>query len=168
MNTHQSPSKLALLSRHKLQQESAAEEPDLRRCLGHNAVLFKSMSAARRDIIRYPKSSSRFYEDNEVNKKEDQGSVIRAQIAKAVRGMIKRRSLASPEVTDVTATAITTTTTTTLNDNVLARIPSNSNSTNTTSTLSNLISSKRRQCVARLVSGRKFWAPSMMVQTSAG
>ncbi|BCR87284.1 uncharacterized protein ACHE_31271A [Aspergillus chevalieri] len=192
MNTTfaQSPSKLALLSHHKLQQESSAEEPDLRRCLGHNAVLSKTMTAARRDFSRYRKtsSSSRFYEDDGVdgyiNRKEDQGSVVRAQLAKAVRGWIRRRSMAADANAKITTTtaattvattptatkAPTTTTTTPPNDNALARVAANNNrdTGNKWSIFSSLVSIKKRQCVARLVPGRKFWAQPVLMQASAG
>ncbi|ODM21448.1 hypothetical protein SI65_02292 [Aspergillus cristatus] len=196
MNTTfpQSPSKLALLSHHKLRQESSAEEPDLRRCLGHNAVLSKTITAARRDVSHYRKtsSSSRFYEDDGVdgyiNRKEDQGSVVRAQLAKAVRGWIRRRSMAAdanaktttttattpvaatPTATKAPTTTTTTTTTTPPNDNELARVAVNNNrdTGNKWSLFSSLVSIKKRQCVARLVPGRKFWAQPVLMQASAG
>ncbi|EYE90695.1 uncharacterized protein EURHEDRAFT_417228 [Aspergillus ruber CBS 135680] len=174
----QSPSKLALLSHHKLQQESSAEEPDLRRCLGHNAVLSKTMTAARRDVS-YHRKSSRFSEDNGVDgyisRKEGQGSVVRAQLAKAVRGWIRRRSMVDANAktinTTITATAptttaaktptTTTTTTTTPNSNALARVAAN-NSRDTENKWSTFSSLKR------LVSGRKFWAQPVLMQTTAG
>jgi hypothetical protein len=198
MNAHsnsstfaQSPSKLALLSHHKLQQESSAEEPDLRRCLGHNAVLSKTMTAARRDVSQYRKtsSSSRLYEDDGVdgyiNRKEVQGSVVRAQLAKAVKGWIRRRSMAADAnaktattaATPVATTATfiktsttTTTTTTPPNDNALARVAANNNrdTGNKWSTFSSLVSMKRRQCMARLVPGRRFWVQPVLMQASAG
>lgn len=178
----QSPSKLALLSHHKLQQESSAEEPDLRRCLGHNAVLSKTMTAARRDVSHH-RRSSRFSEDNGVDgyisRKEDQGSVVRAQLAKAVRGWIRRRSMADANAKTTTATTTetktptttttktpttTTTTTTPPNDNALARVAAkNSRDTgNKWNTFSSLVSIKR------LVSGRRFWAQPVLMQATAG
>ena len=186
----QSPSKLALLSHHKLQQESSAEEPDLRRCLGHNAVLSKTMTAARRDVS-YHRKSSRFSEDNGVDgyisRKEDQGSVVRAQLAKDVRGWIRRRSMAAnangkttitatttetktptttttktPTTTTKTPTTTTATTTATPpNDNALARVAAN-NSRDTGNKWNTFSSLKR------LVSGRRFWAQPVLMQATAG
>lgn len=186
----QSPSKLALLSHHKLQQESSAEEPDLRRCLGHNAVLSKTMTAARRDVS-HSRKSSRFSEvngvDGYISRKEDQGSVVRAQLAKAVRGWIRRRSMAAnangkttitatttetktptttttktPTTTTKTPTTTTATTTATPpNDNALARVAAN-NSRDTGNKWNTFSSLKR------LVSGRRFWAQPVLMQATAG
>lgn len=178
----QSPSKLALLSHHKLQQESSVEEPDLRRCLGHNAVLSKTMTAARRDV-NHSRRPSRFSEingvDGYISRKEDQGSVVRAQLAKAVRGWIRRRSMADANAKTTTATTPTTTaaaptttatktptitaatTTTPPNDNALARVAAN-NSRDASNKWNTFYSLKR------LVSGRRFWAQSVLVQATAG
>lgn len=204
-NTHYSASGLAILSHHKLEQETAAEEPDLRRCLGHNSVLSNTMSKTRKNPDRYRKSFQ-LREENvaasspstsmKKDKEQDKGSLIRAQISKTVKAMVRRRSLtATPANTITTDVNINATTTAGRKETKLVQIPveikTSKNTTTTTnrnnnrtvqfkgdnqrmtpapSTLSpakNVLSTKSRQCMA-LVTGRKFWMHSMMVQTSAG
>ena len=205
-NTHYSPSGLAILSRHKLEQEAAAEEPDLRRCLGHNSVFANTMSKTRRNSDRYRKSFRLCEEDMEASsgmkkeKDQDKGSLIRAQITKTVKAMmVRRRSMtATPANTTTTDTNINTTAG--RKEAKLVQIPVTDNKTNkntstannnklntrtvqfkdnnrrmtppptpasTPSPAKNVLSAKSRQCMA-LVTGRKFWMHSMMVQTSAG
>lgn len=208
-NTHYSPSGLAILSRHKLEQEAAAEEPDLRRCLGHNSVLVNTMSKTRRNSDRYRKSF-RFCEEDMVasssmkkEKDQDKGSLIRAQITKTVKAMIvRRRAITATPANTITTDTNINTTTAGRKDTKLVQIPvtnnkTNKNTTTTTTTnnklnnrtvqfmdnnqrmtpppappstaspAKNVLSAKSRQCMA-LVTGRKFWMHSMMVQTSAG
>ena len=209
-NTHYSPSGLAILSRHKLEQETAADEPDLRRCLGHNSVLANTMSKTRRNSDRYRKSFRLCEEDMDASssmkkeKDQDKGSLIRAQITKTVKAMmVRRRSIIPANTTTTTDTNINTTTSG-RKDTKLVQIPvtENNPNKNTTTTATNknnnnklnnrtvqfkgddqrmtpptpastpspaknILSAKSRQCMA-LVTGRKFWMHSMMVQTSAG
>lgn len=115
-NTHYSSSGLAILSRHKLEQEAAADEPDLRRCLGHNSVLVNTMSKSRRNSDRYRKSFRICEEDMEASsmkkeKEQEKGSVIRAQITKTVKAMmVRRRSMPPTSATITPDTDINTTT----------------------------------------------------------
>ena len=211
-NTHYSSSGLAILSRHKLEQEAAADEPDLRRCLGHNSVLVNTMSKSRRNSDRYRKSFRICEEDMEASsmkkeKEQEKGSVIRAQITKTVKAMMVRRRSMPP--TSASITPDINTTTSGRKDTKLVQIPvtdtkTNKNTTTTATTTTtdnnnnnnklnnrtvrfkgdnermttpapastaspakNVLSAKSRHAVA-LVTGRKFWMTSMMVQTSAG
>ena len=202
-NTHYSASGLAILSHHKLEQETAAEEPDLRRCLGHNSVLSNTMSKTRKNSDRYRKSFQ-LREENvaasspstsmKKDKEQDKGSLIRAQIAKTVKAMVRRRSLTATPANTITTDININATTAGRKETKLVQIPveiktsKNTTTTNrnnnrtvqfkgdnqrmtpapsTPSPAKNVLSTKSRQCMA-LVTGRKFWMHSMMVQTSAG
>lgn len=192
-SVYNNPGKLAMLSHHKLQEEHSAHEPDLRRCLGHNAVLSSTMYAARRDLNRYRKSF-RFSEEDGYEKSHGGGekrkkyeedtpvSYVREQIGKALKAMVKRRALPATTTTSTTAannatvtTNISNKNTTTKPENKSIRIlttehtPSNEDHTpappRPASPTKNLIAMKGRQCLA---SARNFWAQSLLLQTSVG
>lgn len=188
------PGKLAMLSHHKLQEEHFAHEPDLRRCLGHNAVLSNTMYAARKDFNRYRKSFRFSGEEGherghggggKLKKYEEDTpiSYVREQIGKAVKAMVKRRVLPATATTTTTNNATVTTnisnknniTTTTKPENNSIRISTTEHTPNDdnhapapprpSSPTKNLIATKGRQCLA---SARNFWAQSLLLQTSVG
>ena len=183
------PGKLAMLSHSKLQDECAADEPCLRRCVGHNAVLSNTMSAAR---DRY-KSSTRFTENDEIDttyrikpKKNDESpvSVIRGQIAKAVKAIVPRKDATTTITTSTTGTGTKTTTETApkkgyglvrvqareLHDKVRQNTDDKKIARNTAHprTGKNSIAIKSRQCVSWVFSARKFWVRSVLAQASVG
>ncbi|RHZ68285.1 uncharacterized protein CDV56_105903 [Aspergillus thermomutatus] len=93
------PCKVANLSHGKLQQETASPSPDLRRCVGHNAVFRKSMEAAQAERRRHMHYLS-YYDDDGPNygandRTEIDISAIREQVTKTVKAMIRRRSITS-------------------------------------------------------------------------
>lgn len=183
------PGKLALLSHRKLQHECAADEPNLRRCVGHHAVLSNTISAVRDQYKR----SVRFVEDDEVDTtyrikskkgEENSVSVIRGQIAKAVKAIVPRRDTTTTTTTTTTGAGTTTTTETTtkkgyglvrvqarelhdqgcqnINDKKIIRHPAHPR------TGKSPIATKSRQCVSWISSSRRFWVQTVLAQASAG
>ena len=172
------PGKLAMLSHRKLEEEYSAEEPNLRRCVGHNAVLSSTMSVAR----DRQKKSYYFTEDNEIDTtyritpKQDSNSQVatfRGRVVTAVKAMMQR---ASPVTT---TTAITTTTgsgtTTTTKDTTkkglgLIRVrahelPDNNREIMHSEVQKSSVPIKTRFCVSWLSSARRSWE---LAQTSIG
>ncbi|GIJ99321.1 hypothetical protein Aspvir_001451 [Aspergillus viridinutans] len=93
------PCKVANMSHDKLQQEAACPSPNLRRCIGHTAVFRKSMEATQAERRRQMHHLS-YYEDDGPSygandRTEMDISAIREQVARTVKAMIRRRSIAS-------------------------------------------------------------------------
>ncbi|KAE8409041.1 hypothetical protein BDV37DRAFT_140048 [Aspergillus pseudonomiae] len=104
------PCRMAVLSRDKLEREAAAKSPDLRRCLGHQRLLRRSIEAAQEDARKAMASFQLEESDDEdeiFGDDEDAppSPMIREQITKAVKAMIKRRAASQVQETDNTNTA---------------------------------------------------------------
>ncbi|OGM50960.1 hypothetical protein ABOM_000509 [Aspergillus bombycis] len=98
------PCRMAVLSRDKLEREAAAKNPDLRRCLGHQRLLRRSIEAAQEDA-RKAMASFRLEESDEDEIFEEDfeappSPMIREQITKAVKAMVKRRAASQAHETD--------------------------------------------------------------------
>lgn len=175
------PGKLAMLSHRKLEEECSAEEPDLRRCVGHNAVLSSTMSVAR----DRQKKSYHFTENNEVDTtyrfapKQDsdsQVSTFRGRIVQAVKAIMRRGSPATTTtITTTTGSGSTTTTENTTKKGlglirVKARELHDKNSQHTREIMrpgvqNSSVPIKARHCVTWLSSARRSWE---LAQTSIG
>ncbi|KOC14525.1 glycosyl hydrolase family 71 protein [Aspergillus flavus AF70] len=99
------PSRIALLSRDKLERETAAKNPDLRRCLGHQRLLRRSIEAAQEDMRRAMASFKLEDSDDEDEILGDDydsspSPMIREQITRAVKAMVKRRATSQVHETD--------------------------------------------------------------------
>ncbi|KAE8385707.1 hypothetical protein BDV23DRAFT_164499 [Aspergillus alliaceus] len=105
------PCRMVILSHDKLHRESAAKNPDLRRCLGHQRLLRHSIEVAQKDM---KKAMAPFRLDD--SGKEDDGisgdgfsnspsPIIREQITKAVKAMVKRRAASQTREPDNTNAA---------------------------------------------------------------
>ncbi|RAH76906.1 hypothetical protein BO86DRAFT_413537 [Aspergillus japonicus CBS 114.51] len=116
------PTHIVLLSRNKLQRETATRSPDLRRCLAHQRLLHRSIEAAQQAVRAQMAAFSLEDEDviDEEEEFEDPRSytsspvetappvtVIREQITGAVRAMVRRRS-ASASASTFTSTSTST------------------------------------------------------------
>ncbi|RAL07874.1 uncharacterized protein BO97DRAFT_446543 [Aspergillus homomorphus CBS 101889] len=101
------PTHIVLLSRNKLQRETATKSPDLRRCLAHQRLLHRSIQAAQQAVRAQLAAATLEDEDaiDEEEEYEDQYStpssspsetapvtVIREQITGAVKAMVRRRA----------------------------------------------------------------------------
>ncbi|KAE8374919.1 hypothetical protein BDV26DRAFT_295522 [Aspergillus bertholletiae] len=104
------PCRMVVLSRDKLQREVAAKNPDLRRCLGHQRLLRRSIEVAQEDI-RKTMASFRLEDSDEEDAiqedaiqdedvEEPPSPMIRKQITKAVKAMAKRRAANQTQETD--------------------------------------------------------------------
>ncbi|KAE8350340.1 hypothetical protein BDV28DRAFT_43134 [Aspergillus coremiiformis] len=92
------PCRMAMLSRDKLQREAAAKNPDLRRCVGHQRLLRRSIEVAHEDMKKAVASfqlEDSDDEDDGIPTEDFSNSpspMIREQITKAVKAMVKRRA----------------------------------------------------------------------------
>lgn len=151
------PCRMVVLSRDKLQRESSARSPDLRRCLAHDQVLRRSIKIAQKDMKKA--MAALLVDDSDSEEEFDPGSetppvaIIRDQIANAVKSFVRRRS---PErATSSSAVEKERT------KSELARVSSNSSSKSSTSTTSvTSFSSKSRRYAARFGLGRRLCSPS--------
>lgn len=92
------PCRMAMMSRDKLQKETAAKSPDLRRCLGHQRLFRRSIEVAHEDM-RKTMASFRLDDcDEEFDDDfyETPFSPIREQITNAVKAIVKRRASSQP------------------------------------------------------------------------
>lgn len=162
------PGKLAMLSHRKLEEEYSTEEPDLRRCVGHNAVLSSSMSVAR----DRQKKSSHFTEDNDIdttyrctpNKDNSREvSTFRGRVVSALKTVMQRGSPAT--TTTITTTTGNGTRTTTKDTSGrgqgLTRVKSHEIPDDTdlsyTEGRQGSIAFRARLCVSLLSSARRSW-----------
>lgn len=162
------PGKLAMLSHRKLEEEYSTEEPDLRRCVGHNAVLSNSMSVAR----DRQKRSSHFTESNDIDTtyrctpNEDcntEVSTFRGRVVAAVKSIMQRGSPAT--TTTITTTTGNGTTTTTKDSprkgHGLVRVKTHEVPENRETTRPEVrqssIAFRARLCVSLLSSARRSW-----------
>ncbi|RAH44531.1 uncharacterized protein BO95DRAFT_170427 [Aspergillus brunneoviolaceus CBS 621.78] len=101
------PTHIVLLSRNKLQRETATKSPDLRRCLAHQRLLHRSIEAAQQ-AVRAQMAAFSLEDEDTIDEEEEFDdprsytsspiqtalpvTVIREQITGAVRAMVRRRS----------------------------------------------------------------------------
>ncbi|KAF7587042.1 hypothetical protein BBP40_007838 [Aspergillus hancockii] len=104
------PCRMVTLSRDKLQKESAAKSPDLRRCLGHQRLLRRSIEVAQEDMKKAMVSFKLEDSDDEADDllgddfPDSPSPMIREQITKAVKAMVKRRAASqAPEISSANA-----------------------------------------------------------------
>ncbi|KAE8155265.1 hypothetical protein BDV25DRAFT_167714 [Aspergillus avenaceus] len=90
------PCRMAVLSRDKLHKETSAKNPDLRRCLGHQRLLRHSIEVAQEDMRKTMASFKLEDSDDEDDIPgrdfNSPSPMIREQITKAVKAMVKRRA----------------------------------------------------------------------------
>ncbi|KJK61926.1 hypothetical protein P875_00086536 [Aspergillus parasiticus SU-1] len=99
------PSRMAMLSRDKLERETAAKNPDLRRCLSHQRLLRRSIEAAQEDMRKAMASFKLEDSDDEDEILGDDydsspSPMIREQITRAVKAMVKRRATSQAHETN--------------------------------------------------------------------
>ncbi|KAL5357332.1 hypothetical protein BJX96DRAFT_144280 [Aspergillus floccosus] len=92
------PCRMAMVSRDKLQKETSAKSPDLRRCLGHQRLFRRSIEIAHEDMRR---TMATFQLDDSDDDSDDDFytapiSPIRVQITNAMKAMVKRRTSSQP------------------------------------------------------------------------
>ncbi|PYH76763.1 hypothetical protein BO82DRAFT_436361 [Aspergillus uvarum CBS 121591] len=113
------PTHIVLLSRNKLQRETATRSPDLRRCLAHQRLLHRSIEAAQL-AVRAQMAAFSLEDEDAIDEEEEFDdprsytsspvetappvTVIREQITGAVRAMVRRRS-ASASASTSTSTS---------------------------------------------------------------
>ncbi|KAE8369741.1 hypothetical protein BDV27DRAFT_120429 [Aspergillus caelatus] len=102
--------RMAMLSRDKLERETAAKNPNLRRCLGHQRLLRRSIEAAQEDMRKAMASFKLEDSDDEDEILEDDyepspSPVIREQITRAVKAMVRRRATSQVYESDNANTA---------------------------------------------------------------
>ncbi|KAE8137973.1 hypothetical protein BDV38DRAFT_245983 [Aspergillus pseudotamarii] len=102
--------RMAMLSRDKLERETAAKNPNLRRCLGHRRLLRRSIEAAQQDMRKAMASFKLEDSDDEDEILEDDyepspSPIIREQITRAVRAMVRRRAVSQVSESDNANTA---------------------------------------------------------------
>lgn len=102
--------RMAMLSRDKLERETAAKNPDLRRCLGHQRLLRRSIEAAKEDMRKAMASFKLEDSDDEDEILEDDyepspSPMIREQITRAVKAMVRRRAVSQVSESDNANTA---------------------------------------------------------------
>ncbi|OJJ98313.1 hypothetical protein ASPACDRAFT_1889557 [Aspergillus aculeatus ATCC 16872] len=101
------PTHIVLLSRNKLQRETATKSPDLRRCLAHQRLLHRSIEAAQQ-AVRAQMATFSLEDEDTIDEEEEFDdprsytsspietappvTAIREQITGAVRAMVRRRS----------------------------------------------------------------------------
>ncbi|PLB50790.1 hypothetical protein P170DRAFT_474345 [Aspergillus steynii IBT 23096] len=151
------PCRMVVLSRDKLQHESSARSPDLRRCLAHDRVLRRSIQIAQEDMKKA--MAALRVDDSDSEEEFDPGSetapvtIIRDQIASVVKSFVRRRS---PERSSSSPPAE--------KDRLkveLARVSSNSSAKSSSSSTSiTSLSSRSRRYAARLGLGRRLCSPS--------
>ncbi|EAW23908.1 uncharacterized protein NFIA_034760 [Aspergillus fischeri NRRL 181] len=159
------PCKVANMSHDKLQQETASPSPNLRRCVGHTAVLRKSMEATQKERRRQMHRLS-YYEDNGPNygandRTEMDISAIREQVAKTVKAMIRRRSVTGtprgPGSEKASSLARTS-----------SRESHKSDTLQRATEKKNRFAAKSRKYASMLVPGRRmFTCPSPILHTNA-
>ena len=118
------PTHMAALSRTKLHKETSAPDPDLRRCLGHQRLLRRSVHLAQDDMQKAmisfqagpdpeyasdSDSDDEEFDDYYLSKQQPtshprEGAPIREQIASAVKAMVRRKLSTSSTVTAAAAT----------------------------------------------------------------
>ncbi|KAI9044709.1 uncharacterized protein KD926_011679 [Aspergillus affinis] len=155
--------RMVILSRDKLQHETSARSPDLRRCLAHDRVLRRSVEIAQKDMKKA--IAALHIDDSDSEEEFDPGAetapvtIIRDQIANAVKSMVRRRS---PERASEKSRS----------KPELARVSSNSSSksSSSTTTLSKVpsFSSVSRRYAVRLGLGRRLCSPSPAIQPMVG
>ena len=157
------PCRMVVLSRDKLQRESSARSPDLRRCLAHDQVLRRSIKIAQKDMKKA--MAALLVDDSDSEEEFDPGSetapvtIIRDRIASVVKSFVRRRSperSASPPSPPPPSSAE--------KDRPkleLSRV-SSSNSTKSSSSTTPVtsLSSRSRRYAARLGLGRRLCSPS--------
>ncbi|KAH8429819.1 uncharacterized protein LDX57_007490 [Aspergillus melleus] len=150
--------RMVLLSRDKLERETSARSPDLRRCLAHDRVLRRSVEIAQNDMKKAIAALQ--VDDSDSEEEFDPGAetapvtIIRDQIANVVKSMVRRRS---PERSSSSSEKIRS-------KPELVRVSSNSSSKSSSSTITiskaPSFSSVSRRYAARLGLGRRLCAPS--------
>ncbi|KAF7125149.1 hypothetical protein CNMCM5793_001258 [Aspergillus hiratsukae] len=159
------PCKVANVSHSKLQQAAASPSPDLRRCVGHNAVFRQSMEAAQAERRRQMNHLS-YYEDDGLDygandRTEIDISAIREQVAKSVKAMIRRRFISSTqEVQSEKSNALV---------RVSARASHENDTLQQATEKKNKFAAKSRKYASRLVPGRRMFMhphPSPMLHAN--
>ncbi|THD00143.1 hypothetical protein EYZ11_000334 [Aspergillus tanneri] len=138
------PCRMALLSRQKLDKETSTKSPDLRRCLGHNRILRRSMEIAHEDMKKAMMTMR--VDDGPLDAKMETPpmSILRDQIASALKAVVRRRM---PSDHDAKAVELT-------------RVESNGpQSGEAPSVKTASVSSRSRRYAAKFTFGRK-WEPS--------
>ncbi|KAB8071771.1 hypothetical protein BDV29DRAFT_193042 [Aspergillus leporis] len=158
------PCRMVTLSRDKLQKESAAKSPDLRRCLGHQRLLHRSIEVAQEDMKKAMASFKLEDSDDEADEilgdgfADSPSPMIREQITKAVNAMVKRRAASQAQGTN-SAKAIPQ----------LARMAHKNDSSHDLSSKQTQtdafykapsITTKRRKPATRFALARRLWSSS--------
>lgn len=159
------PYKVANMSHDKLQQETASPSPNLRRCVGHTAVLRNTMEATQKER-RHQMHRLSYYEDNGPNYGANDTTemdifAFREQVSRIVKTMIRRRSVTGTPRGSGSEKA-----------NSLARTSSHGSHKSDTfqraTEKKNRFATKSRKYASMLVPGRRmFTCPSSILHTNA-
>ncbi|KAL4893242.1 hypothetical protein BDV59DRAFT_177842, partial [Aspergillus ambiguus] len=169
------PCRMAKLSHDKLQREAGAKSPDLRRCLGHQRLLRRSIEVAQEDMR---KTVASFQLDDSDDDSDDDfyevpSSPIREQITNAMKAMVKRRTSSqgrglhdsTPPAEPVKMIRVSSKS----NDRHSATLssPSTDNLSLHRTSSEPSLSSRGRRYASKLGFSRRFWSSGHAVQAIA-